>query len=77
MGLPIRQIWIPSRVTSIGSRAFANCSLLGNVYMPDSITYIAPDAFSGTGGWLTLRGSSGGYVEQYAEAHLIRFIPND
>ena len=39
---------IPDSVTSIGNRAFYNCSSLTSVTIPDSVTSIGDYAFSGT-----------------------------
>ena len=41
---------IPDSVTSIGERAFYDCSGLTSVTIPDSVTYIGESAFSGCSG---------------------------
>ena len=45
-GTPFQAIIIPDTVTTIGSRAFANCRNLVYVYIPASVTSIAADAFA-------------------------------
>lgn len=46
-GISTEVVVIPSTCTSIGSRAFANCTQLLAVYRPESLTDIAEDAFAG------------------------------
>lgn len=41
------KVWLNEQLLRIESKAFANSSL-HEIYLPDSIEYIAPDAFSGT-----------------------------
>ena len=41
---------IPSSVTSVGDRAFFNCTGLTSLTLPDTITSIGTDAFRGCGG---------------------------
>ena len=45
-GSNIVSITIPDSVTSIGGRAFYNCSSLTSITIPDSVTSIGGDAFS-------------------------------
>lgn len=47
MGSAAQQITIPTGVTSIGSRAFANCKKLLVVVIPYTVETIADDAFEG------------------------------
>ena len=73
-GISARVVIISDHVQHIGSRAFANCEMLTEVYIPDAITYIAPDAFEGCLGWLTLMADDGNlYVENYAKNHGYKF----
>lgn len=46
-GISAEVVVIPSTCTSIGSRAFADCTQLLAVYRPESLTDIAEDAFTG------------------------------
>ncbi len=46
-GMPCQAVILPDGCTTIGSRAFANCTELLYVLIPDSITSIASDAFDG------------------------------
>lgn len=50
----MREVWIPEGTANIGARAFAHCQYLNNIYLPDSLENISPDAFewSGTSGGL-------------------------
>lgn len=45
-GVALRGISLPDTVTTIGAKAFANCSNLTEIAIPTSVTKIAPDAFS-------------------------------
>ena len=45
-GIPAEEIVLPEGCTSIGNRAFMNCGGLKRIYMPDSVTEIAEDAFT-------------------------------
>ena len=48
--------------------------MLCYIYIPASVTYIAPDAFEGCSSKLMLCANEGNsFVEQYAEAHNIKF----
>ena len=43
----VEDVVIPNNVTSIGERAFSNCSYLTNITIPNSVTSIGDYAFSG------------------------------
>ena len=43
----IDEVVIPSGVKSIGAKAFYDCTMLKTLQLPDSVTTIASDAFSG------------------------------
>ena len=47
-GLSCEAVIIPEGCTSIGSKAFANCSRMVYVYVPETVTSIAADAFEGS-----------------------------
>lgn len=42
----LKSIVIPDGVTKIGSYSFKNCSMLNEITLPDSVTYINPNAFT-------------------------------
>ncbi len=64
---------IPDGVMSIEAEAFAECKGLTSVRIPDTVTYIAPDAFSGSPITVIICGS-GTFAEDYAEQHNIDCI---
>jgi hypothetical protein len=53
-GSAARDVILPDGLLSIGKRAFANCSQLGMIAIPDSVATIAPDAFAGSDGVMVL-----------------------
>lgn len=58
----------------IGYRAFADCSNLEYIYIPESVEFINPTAFDGTSDNLTILGKSGSCVETFAQENSIHFI---
>ena len=72
-GGAFRYVQLPEGVTSIGSRAFADCPNLAYIYIPEETDTIARDAFEGVSG-LTILGHSGSYAEVYAQRNGIAFI---
>lgn len=60
------------RLVSIESRAFAECAHLRKVYISESTTSIAEDAFEDVGD-LTIYGKKGSYAELYAKQNGIQF----
>lgn len=56
---------LPEGVTTIASRAFADCANLVQIYIPENTTSIAADAFTGSG-LKVICGASGSYAEFYA-----------
>ena len=65
---------IPGHVTSIGSRAFADCPNLVLVIIPESVHAIAADAFSGSAG-VTISCPAGSYAESFAAEYGIPVAP--
>lgn len=61
------QIVLGNQVTEIGSRAFAGCSELALVVIPDSVTAIADDAF--TGDRVVIVCGENSYADTYAIKH--------
>jgi hypothetical protein len=45
----LRSVTLQDGVRSIGSKAFKNCKSLTSLSIPKTVTYIAPDAFEGSG----------------------------
>ena len=64
--------YIPSGTVTVAPLAFNRCKKLTAVVIPDSITEIADDAFTGCEG-LTLHGSEGSYAQRYAGEHQLSF----
>ena len=65
------EVVLPEGIERIESRAFANTSVK-KVYFPDSLNYIAPDAFSGSTqvtGW----GNAGTYAADYCQRRNIPY----
>ena len=52
-GISAQKVVIPDTVTSVGSRAFADCSNLLLVELPSDCSGFAPDAFQGSGPIMT------------------------
>lgn len=69
-----RTVQIPSSVTSIESKAFANNNRLSQIYIPAAVQSIATDAFSGTYGF-TIFGAADSYAETFALEKGYTFIP--
>ena len=59
---------LPEGCASIGARAFADSAALTSVYMPDSVTDIADNAFTGSDG-VAFRCASDNAAAAYARAH--------
>lgn len=45
LGATVKKVVLPNTVKKIYSEAFAQCENLNNIYIPSSVTYIAPGAF--------------------------------
>ncbi len=71
----LKEVSIPSSVKSIDSLTFENCTALESIYITDSTSKIADDAFNGASS-VTIKGNFGSYAEQYAVAHDIPFMGN-
>ena len=65
-------VYLGDGVTSIGSRAFADCGELVYIYIPDSVTEIEDDAFDGSRPNMVI-GCRGGAASSYADAHGISY----
>ena len=63
---------LPDTVRAVGDRAFARMPNLRVLNIPDSLTQLGRDAFSGSEA-VTLLGSPGGMAQGYAQANAVRF----
>ncbi|MBQ1312591.1 MAG: leucine-rich repeat domain-containing protein [Blautia sp.] len=72
-GLSVRLIRLAGDVERIQDHAFAGCTSLEQIYIPESTTEIAGNAFEGCN-LLTIVGHSGSYAQEYAESAGIPFI---
>lgn len=61
-------IKLNERVLIIGNRAFADCIDLTQIYIPQSVTYISPDAFDGCGKF-TIVGYQNSVAQTFANSH--------
>ena len=68
-------VHVPEQVTTIGTRAFADCPNLRNIDIPESTISIASTAFANVSN-LTIHGIDGSYAESYAAKHGFDFIPD-
>ena len=64
----------PEGLSSIGSKAFANCAMLQEIYIPAFCDSIANDAFQGCGEFV-IYGEAGSLAEQFAKQKGYAFIP--
>ena len=67
----IREVVLPEGVETIGERAFANSGVT-KVNLPESVEYIAPDAFDGCDG-VTVIVVAGTAGEEYAKAANVKY----
>lgn len=70
------RIVLPSGLETIGSKAFADSSALRFVSIPNSVTSIAPDAFSNDSNLCMLCGH-GSVAEEYAINHNIDYLNDE
>ena len=66
-------VYLGESVTSIGSRAFANCASLVYIYIPDTAATIADDAFAGSSG-VVIGCHEGSPAARYAQSHGIDIV---
>ena len=64
---------IPQGCERIEDAAFAFCNSLQLVNIPDSVCYIADNAFAGSSVTLILQGDTA-YAEAYARAHALGWL---
>ena len=72
-GIAAEQVNIPSRTTTIGGRAFADCSSLLIVVIPSQVTEIADDAFAGSD--VAVICPDGSYAAAWCDNHNIPHNP--
>ena len=58
---------VPNTVTEIHEMAFPKCGRLREVYIPESVTYIHPNAFWRVSDDFTIKAAKGSYADQYAK----------
>lgn len=66
-GAAVQEVVLPEGITAIGPQAFASCGDLGLITLPDSLTSVADDAFSGTSGVTAICASEA--AAQLAQQH--------
>ena len=64
---------MPRSVTSLGEKAFLNCSSLETITIPDSVTEISSSAFDGCSSKLTIKGAKGSLAEKFAKQQGFKF----
>ena len=72
-GTPFHVVRLPEGMTRIGSRVFDGCPALIAVYVPASVTDIAPDAFEGVPETVVIVGSADSAAQHFAATHGITF----
>lgn len=73
MGTAVIDVVVTDGVASIGQRAFANCCDLALIVLPESVTDIAADAFTGCSG-VTIVCPEGSAAEKYAQEKEIAYV---
>lgn len=66
----------PDGLLQIGKKAFEGVCNLIDIYIPESVEFIADTAFSLTSN-LTIHGVNGSYAQDWAEKHSIPFVVDD
>lgn len=74
LNAPMVSVRCPDGLTTIGSRAFAGCDQLRDIYLPDSVQYIAEDAFANVP-QLTIHTPAGSIAEKWAKKQGITVVP--
>ncbi len=69
----IESVCCPEGLESIGEYAFADCSSLEALYVPDSVIWIADNALDNVDAWLVIYGKPNSYAEEYASMLGYRF----
>lgn len=69
----LKEVKIGSKLTEIMHGSFQGCTALETLDLPETVTKISDYAFKNCSPDLVLRCKEGSYVQQYAEAHGIKF----
>ncbi len=69
----LTSITIPESVQSVGQDAFSGCLKLNELYFGTQVALIDETALPDNG-WLTLYGTSGTYVQEFAQSYSLRFV---
>lgn len=72
-GTTYTDAYCPSKLTSIGEKAFENCTAMEWIFLPPSVKSIAENAFDGCD-QLTICCQEGSYAQIYAYEHGIPFL---
>lgn len=75
-GTAVKKAMLADKLKSIGERAFADNYWLDVVCIPESVAFIAGNAFDGTVD-LTIQGSPDSYAAHWANEHDIRYVPTE
>ena len=73
MGCNFAYVKLSENVACIGKKAFAYCSNLKHIYIPEETATIEADAFEGVTNALVIHGAAGSVAEEYAAAHGFAF----
>ena len=57
----------------LGERAFADCTELNNIVIPDNVKEIGENAFTGTDRQFIVQCSFGSYAEEYCRKQKIKY----
>lgn len=76
-GCGARWIKLSEQVEEIGDYAFADCSNLSQIYIPENTIRISTTAFNGLSNSLTIYGKDGSYAEFYAGKLGLKFVGVD
>lgn len=69
----LKDVTLSENTKAIDRLAFANCTSLNELKIPESVTEISEDAFQNIESQLTICGEKGSYAEKYAENKDIKF----
>lgn len=73
----LSSVTMSTSLQRLGEHAFLKCRSLKKIFMPESVIVIGEDAFANCASGFTIQGAKDSYVQTYAEAHGISFVPYD